>query len=172
MRRSALFIDFDNFFGDLLNADPAAALDVVNRPSAWLSSLAEGHVEGMERRRLILRCYMNPSGWVDDPQRPGERLYFSRFRPFFTQAGVEVVDCPPLTKNAENGADIRIVVDAMTALRADTRYDEFVIASSDSDFTPCCRCCAPMIAASPSSRPVSRRSPMRRSPIICSMSRT
>jgi hypothetical protein len=79
---------------------------------------------------------MNPGGWLPDPQKPGDRLYFSKFRPFFTQAGVEVVDCPALTKAAKNGADIRMVIDVMTALSANTRYEEFVIASADADFTP------------------------------------
>lgn len=39
-------------------------------------------------------------------------------------------------QSAKNGADIRIAVKVMTALRAETRYDEFVLASSDADFTP------------------------------------
>lgn len=39
-------------------------------------------------------------------------------------------------QSAKNGADIRIAVEVMTALRAETRYDEFVLASSDADFTP------------------------------------
>jgi len=37
---------------------------------------------------------------------------------------------------AKNGADIRIVIDVMTALQHETCYDEFVLASSDADFTP------------------------------------
>jgi hypothetical protein len=49
---------------------------------------------------------------------------------------VEVVDCPSLTRGAKNGADIRIVIDVMTALQHETCYDEFVLASSDADFTP------------------------------------
>lgn len=136
MIRSALFIDFDNFFSGLLDADPVAALELVERPSAWLQQLADTHTDGAKRRWLVLRCYMNPAGWVPDPADKGQRLYFSKFRPFFTQAGIEVVDCPSLTRNAKNGADIRIVIDVMAAMRANTRYDEFVLASSDADFTP------------------------------------
>ncbi|WP_318541566.1 NYN domain-containing protein [Kocuria marina] len=37
---------------------------------------------------------------------------------------------------AKNGADIRIVIDVITALQHETCYDEFVLASSDADFTP------------------------------------
>lgn len=135
-RRTALFVDFDNFFGGLLAADPRAALAVVERPSVWLRRLADAHHDDVSRRWLILRSYMNPAGWVDDPRAPGTRLYFSKFRPFFTRAGFEVIDCPSLTRSAKNGADIRITIDVMTALRATVRYDELVIASSDADFTP------------------------------------
>src|SRR6266545_2899642 len=48
------------------------------------------------RRWLILRCYLNPSGWVYHPDPAGEqaRLYFSKFRPAFVRAGFEVIDCP------------------------------------------------------------------------------
>ena len=63
------------------------------------------------------------------------RLYFSKFRPFFVRAGFDVIDCPRYS-STKNAADIRIVVDAVDALSADTRYDEFVIASGDSDMTP------------------------------------
>ncbi|MUN62871.1 NYN domain-containing protein [Kocuria sediminis] len=134
-RRSAMFIDFDNFFSGLLGSDPKAALELAERPSAWIHRLAAHDADDV-RRWLVLRCYMNPSGSVAHPLHPGERLYFSKFRPFFTQAGVEVVDCPSLTRGAKNGADIRIVIDVMTALQHETCYDEFVLASSDADFTP------------------------------------
>ncbi|MCJ8505272.1 NYN domain-containing protein [Kocuria flava] len=130
-----MFIDFDNFFSGLLGSDPKAALELAERPSAWINRLATASGDD-GRRWLVLRCYMNPSGSIAHPLQPGERLYFSKFRPFFTQAGVEVVDCPSLTRGAKNGADIRIVIDVMTALQHDTCYDEFVLASSDADFTP------------------------------------
>lgn len=132
--KSALYVDFDNFFGGLISVDPKAALEVVQDPSVWVERLRSMHGAN-DRRWLVLRCYMNPAGWVQHPTQPGERLYFSKFRPFFTQAGFEIVDCPSLTRNSKNGADIRMAVDIMTALRASTRYDEMAIASSDSDFT-------------------------------------
>jgi hypothetical protein len=47
-------------------------------------------------------------------------LYFSKFRPALTDAGFEVVDCPRLP-HTKNGADIRLVIDAVEALRADVR---------------------------------------------------
>lgn len=133
---SALYLDFDNFFGGLVAADPALAMTFVERPAVWLDRLRNTYAGDLERRWLITRCYMNPSGWVPHPLHEGERLYFSQFRPYFTQAGFEVVDCPSLTRSGKNAADIRIVIDVMMALRADTRYEEFVLASSDADFTP------------------------------------
>lgn len=136
MMRTALFLDFDNFFSGLMSTDPASALELVSGPSRWLQRLKSSYSDGADRRWLVLRCYMNPAGSITDPRNPSERLYFSKFRPFFTQAGVEVVDCPPLSKGSKNGADIRIAIDVMAALQANTRYDEFVIASADSDFTP------------------------------------
>lgn len=132
--KSALYIDFDNFFGGLISADPRAALVVAQNPAVWLERLRSAHSAG-SRRWLVLRCYMNPAGWVQHPTLPSERLFFSKFRPFFSQAGFEIVDCPSLTRGSKNGADIRMTVDIMNALRATTRYDEVVIASSDSDFT-------------------------------------
>ena len=53
-----------------------------------------------------------------------------------TSAGFEVVDCPALTARGKNAADIRIVLDVVDAMSGVVRYDEFVIVSSDSDFTP------------------------------------
>lgn len=134
--KSALFLDFDNFFSGLMSADPTSAMALATSPSRWLHRLRTSYSDGDERRWLVLRCYMNPAGSIPNPQRPGERVYFSKFRPFFTQAGVEVVDCPALTKGSKNGADIRIVIDVMTALSANIRYDEFILASADADFTP------------------------------------
>lgn len=84
------------------------------------------------------RCYMNPNGSVanPDPASGAPRLTFSQFRPYFTRSGFDVIDCPSLTKGSKNAADIRMVLDAMDALGESTRYDEFVIASGDSDLTP------------------------------------
>jgi len=104
-------------------------------PSRWLPRLTYAHSTEGGRRWLALRCYMNPSGSVANPRVEGERLYFSKFRPYFVQAGFEVVDCPTLARG-KNAADIRIVIDVMTALQGPARVDEFVLASSDADFTP------------------------------------
>jgi uncharacterized LabA/DUF88 family protein len=133
--RSVLYLDFDNVFSGLLRLDPKLAMRFAEEPQLWLSGLATGSGDELVRRWLVLRCYMNPAGWVPHPNNEGARLYFSKFRPYFTDAGFEVVDCPRLS-HTKNGADIRLVIDAVEALRADVRYDEFVIASGDSDMTP------------------------------------
>lgn len=132
--RSVLYLDFDNVFGALAKLDPRTAMSFAEQPRTWLRRLAGGEDES-PRRWLVLRCYMNPGGWIPHPESNGTRLYFSRFRPPFTDAGFEVVDCPRLS-HTKNGADIRMVIDAVEALRADVPYDEFVIASGDSDMTP------------------------------------
>lgn len=133
--RAALYVDFDNFFSGLIATDPTSALDVAMNPARWLSRLTYAHAAEGGRKWLALRCYMNPSGWVTSPLVEGDRLYFSRFRPYFVQAGFEVVDCPTLARG-KNAADIRIVIDVMTALQGPGRVEEFVLASSDADFTP------------------------------------
>jgi hypothetical protein len=134
--RAAFFLDFDNVFSGLFKLDPEVAVLFANEPGAWLGRLATLTADA-PRRWLILRCYLNPAGWVNHRDAAGEptRLYFSRFRPSFVRAGFEVIDCPRYNAT-KNAADIRIVVDAVDALADDTRYDEFVIASGDSDMTP------------------------------------
>lgn len=135
--RAALYLDFDNVFSSLYKLDPDVAVHFADDPGGWLSRLATTATTDGARRWLVLRCYLNPAGWVYRADLGGEqtRLYFSKFRPSFVRAGFDVIDCPRYS-STKNAADIRIVVDAVDALSADTRYDEFVIASGDSDMTP------------------------------------
>lgn len=62
-------------------------------------------------------------------------MYFSRFRPLWVGAGFEVIDTPNISAN-KNAADIRMVIDALELAANPVGYEEFVIASADSDFTP------------------------------------
>ncbi|MFC5747421.1 NYN domain-containing protein [Actinomadura rugatobispora] len=135
--RSALYLDFDNVFSGLFKLDPEVAIQFASSPGTWLRRLATPLTDGDARRWLILRCYLNPAGAMNHRDSAGEstRLYFSQFRTAFVRAGFEVVDCPRYS-STKNGADIRIVMDALDALSAGTGYDEFVIASGDSDMTP------------------------------------
>jgi len=132
--RTALYLDFDNVFLGLHNLDPYAAFTFAGDPAAWLRRLSTTLITDGPRRWLILRCYLNPAGWVFHGEA-GERCYFSRFRQNFVRAGFEVIDCPRYNAT-KNGADIRLVIDAVDALSADPTYQEFVIASGDSDMTP------------------------------------
>jgi uncharacterized LabA/DUF88 family protein len=132
--RAALYLDFDNVYSGLAKLDPEAAVVFAQNPAVWLDRLTEQLTVDGPRRWLILRCYMNPSGWVPDPSAPG-RQYFSKFRQSLTSAGFEVVDCPRLA-HTKNAADIRLVVDALDALAGRVQYDEFIVASGDSDMTP------------------------------------
>ncbi|WP_328467523.1 NYN domain-containing protein [Actinoplanes sp. NBC_00393] len=135
--RAALYLDFDNVFSGLIKQDPDVAIQFAKEPGAWLSRLTTTLTVDGPRRWLIVRCYMNPGGWVPhpDPTAGQPRLYYSQFRPFFVNAGFEVIDCPRLT-HTKNAADIRMVVDAVDALADPVVYEEFVIASGDSDMTP------------------------------------
>ena len=135
--RAALWLDFDNVFSGLIKQDPDVAIQFAKEPAAWLGRLTTSLTVDGPRRWLIVRCYMNPGGWVPNPDTTAtqQRLYYSQFRPFLVNAGFEVIDCPRLT-HTKNAADIRMVVDAVDALADPVHYDEFVIASGDSDMTP------------------------------------
>ncbi|MGN6693497.1 MAG: NYN domain-containing protein [Aquihabitans sp.] len=142
MRRitSALFLDFDNVFSRLVQADASAAMALVADPTRLIERLATlDEVDGVRRDILVRRAYLNPNGMIPDPC-PEDRadvtlVPISQHRAPFTRAGFEVIDCPRFIKT-KNGADIRMVIDALDLLAGPTRYDEVIVASSDSDFTP------------------------------------
>ncbi|HXO21662.1 MAG TPA: NYN domain-containing protein [Thermoanaerobaculia bacterium] len=146
--RTALFVDFDNIYLRLQHEDPRAAEQFATNPSRWLDWLrlklpredaapgadaVEGGEEGAGgaggerglsgRKILFRRCYLNPS-------------QFGRFRPDFSRAAFEVVDCPPLTSGGKTSADIHMVMDILDTLNHPTHFDEFIILSGDADFTP------------------------------------
>jgi uncharacterized LabA/DUF88 family protein len=50
--------------------------------------------------------------------------------------GVEMIDVPPSTRAGKNGADVRLVIDALELAYLREHIDTFVIASGDSDFCP------------------------------------
>ena len=137
--RSALFLDFDNIYGGMYQLDRDAAYALADDPGRLLEALATRRLpSGGRRDLLVLRAYLNPAGFIQDSERGNDtdRLYLSRYRPNLTRSGFEVVDCPALTYGQKNAADIRIVIDVLQRLNAKTYYDEFIVASSDADFTP------------------------------------
>ncbi|MBX7097159.1 MAG: NYN domain-containing protein, partial [Myxococcaceae bacterium] len=110
-RRIALFIDFEN----LVTNTGISPSNFDLRPSLDLL---------LERGKVIFR-----------------RAYcdWSRFREAkagLHEAGVELVDVPPSTRAGKNGADMRLVIDALELNYARQHIDTFVIASGDSDFCP------------------------------------
>jgi uncharacterized LabA/DUF88 family protein len=52
------------------------------------------------------------------------------------QKGVELINVPPSTRSGKNGADIRLVIDALELAYLREHVDTFVIMSGDSDFCP------------------------------------
>ncbi len=141
-RRAALYVDFDNVFASLAALDEWAAWQFASAPGRWLAWLAAGGPDQVARRLLLRRCYLNPAGWTE-PAPGGDlaawigqpRIYYSRFRTEFVRAGFEVVDCPRLAR-LKNAADIVMALDMADALAHPTRFEEFVVFSGDSDFTP------------------------------------
>lgn len=127
--RTALFVDFDNIYLSFAEIDEAAAHRFATQPARWLAWFESGaHAADEEatpapRRILLRRCYLNPAA-------------FGRFRADYTRAAFTVVDCPPLTQRGKTSADIYMAVDMLEALSHPTSFDEFVILSSDADFTP------------------------------------
>ncbi|MEY2925781.1 MAG: hypothetical protein RL367_258 [Pseudomonadota bacterium] len=125
--KSALFVDFDNVFITLQNDSPGLANRFAARPLTWLraleTSLKTPHGEGGGRRIISQRCYASPHA-------------INHYRLPFTQAGLEVIDCPPLTSRMKNSADIYIVMDVLDYLVRYPHIDEFIILSADADFVP------------------------------------
>ncbi len=135
--RAALFLDFDNVFTALMQRDTAAAAAFVQDPLRWIGWLEQlGAPAGQRARRILVRrCYLNPIAKVLVPGEDRPR-FFSQFRNAFVRAGFQMVDCPPLTQGGKTSADMVMVMDILDALAHPTGFEDFVILSSDADFTP------------------------------------
>ncbi|RME83549.1 MAG: NYN domain-containing protein [Caldilineae bacterium] len=129
--KSALFVDFDNIYLGLQQLDEVAAERFGIDPASWLNWLMQG-MPGLnngqqtpqpKREILIRRCYLNPRD-------------FHRYRPYFIRSAFSVIDCPSLTSQGKNSADIYMVMDIIDTLEHKTHFDEFIIFSGDADFTP------------------------------------
>lgn len=117
-KKTALFVDFDNVFLCLKAIDPSLADCFAKRPAEWLKQL-----ESTDRRFLIRRCYMNPSS-------------FEEYRSYFIYSAFDVIDCPPITKQGKTLADMHMTIDIVDRLMHPTHFEEFMLFSADSDFTP------------------------------------
>jgi NYN domain len=125
---SALFIDFDNVITTLDRHDSDLGRRFATKPLTWLNSLeqnfeADGATGDAKRRIIARRCYASPHK-------------INHHRQQFTQTGIEVIDCPPLTSMMKNSADIYVVMDIIDYMAKYPHIDEFIILSADADFVP------------------------------------
>ncbi|KAB2940438.1 MAG: NYN domain-containing protein [Hyphomicrobium sp.] len=141
---TTVFVDYDNVYLSLKRKSEEAAKRFSKDAGLWLKEIATGALMTptnapaieTERRIVINRCYGNPVPRRNQSDNSTDMSSFPFVRHHFLRAGFEVVDCPPLTAQLKNSADIRMVMDVRDILTHDTRFDEFVILSGDADFTP------------------------------------
>ncbi|MBX9926666.1 MAG: NYN domain-containing protein, partial [Hyphomicrobiaceae bacterium] len=141
---SAIFVDYDNIYLSLKRKNEDAAKRFSKDAALWLRELENGALitatSGFStagpRRIVMNRCYGNPVPRRNSHDNSTDMNSFPFIRHHFLRAGAEVIDCPPLTAQLKNSADIRIVMDVRDMITHDTYFDEFIILSSDADFTP------------------------------------
>ncbi len=140
---SALFVDFDNVYLSLRRQSEDAAGRFARNPAEWMSRIATGGLvrfkspqDYVRRRFAVARCYGNPGRVLVSRNGPHDPHAFATVRTNFMIAGLEVVDCQPLSTQFKNGTDIKIACDIRDFLEHPTRFGEFIILSGDADFTP------------------------------------
>jgi hypothetical protein len=141
---TTVFVDYDNVYLSLKRRSEEAAKRFSKDAGLWLKEIATGALMtptnapplNTERRIVINRCYGNPVPRRNQSDNSTDMNSFPFVRHHFLRAGFEVVDCPPLTAQLKNSADIRMVMDVRDILTHDTHFHEFVILSADADFTP------------------------------------
>jgi hypothetical protein len=141
---SAVFVDYDNIYMSLRRKNEEAAKRFAKDASAWVREIETGRLitstngpaQDRGRRIVMNRCYGNPVPRRNTSDNSTDMNSFPFVRHNFLRAGFEIIDCPPLTAQLKNSADIRMVMDVRDYLTHDTYFDEFVILSGDADFTP------------------------------------
>jgi hypothetical protein len=141
---SAVFVDYDNIYLSLKRKSEEAARRFAREAGRWLREIESGSLItptnapfGSAPRRIVMnRCYGNPVPRRNPHDNSTDMSSFPFVRHHFLRAGFEVIDCPPLTAQLKNSADIRMVMDIRDLLLHDTYFDEFIILSGDADFTP------------------------------------
>ncbi len=141
---SAIFVDYDNIYLSLKRKNEDAAKRFSKDASLWIKELETGRLitstngygEVGQRRIVMNRCYGNSVPRRNTHDNSTDMNSFPFVRNHFLRAGSETIDCPPLTAQMKNSADIRMVMDIRDMLTHDTYFDEFIILSGDADFTP------------------------------------
>lgn len=141
---SAVFVDYDNIYLSLKRKSEEAAKRFAKDAYRWIDAIQSGELirarnladTPAQRRVVMSRCYGNPVPRRNQNDNSTDMNSFPFVRHHFLRGGFEIVDCPPLTAQLKNSADIRMVMDIRDLLTHDTYFDEFVILSSDADFTP------------------------------------
>ena len=141
---STVFVDYDNIYLSLKRKNDDAAKRFAKESSTWVQGLVSGelitptsnYASPPERRIAMNRCYGNPVPRRNAHDNSTDMNSFPFVRHHFLRSGFEVIDCPPLTAQLKNSADIRIVMDVRDIISHDTFFDEFIILSGDADFTP------------------------------------
>jgi hypothetical protein len=141
---SAVFVDYDNIYLSLKRKSEEAAKRFAKEAGSWLREIENGRLitatntpSAPPQRRIVMnRCYGNPVPRRNQHDNSTDMNSFPFVRHHFLRAGFEVIDCPPLTAQLKNSADIRMVMDIRDLLMHDTYFDEFIILSGDADFTP------------------------------------
>ena len=141
---STVFVDYDNIYLSLKRKSEEAARRFAKDAGLWLRAIESGQLItpthgagiGAQRRIVMSRCYGNPVPRRNATDNSTDMNSFPFVRHHFLRAGFEVVDCPPLTAQLKNSADIRMVMDVRDMLTHETRFDEFILLSGDADFTP------------------------------------
>lgn len=141
---TTVFVDYDNIYMSLRRKSEEAAKRFAKDTALWLREIESGRlITGTNgasfeqpRRIVMSRCYGNPVPRRNSGDNSTDMNSFPFIRHHFLRAGFEVVDCPPLTAQLKNSADIRMVMDVRDVLNHETRFEEFIILSGDADFTP------------------------------------
>ena len=141
---STVFVDYDNIYLSLKRKSEDAAKRFAKDSGVWLQGIVSGELitptsslaAAGERRMVLNRCYGNPVPRRNSHDNSTDMNSFPFVRHNFLRSGFEVIDCPPLTAQLKNSADIRIVMDIRDLISHETRFDEFIILSGDADFTP------------------------------------
>ena len=141
---SAVFVDYDNIYLSLKRKSEEAAKRFAKDATLWIKEIESGRLitpthgapHSGSRRIVMNRCYGNPVPRRNSNDNSTDMNSFPFVRHHYLRAGFEVVDCPPLTAQLKNSADIRMVMDVRDLLDHQTYFDEFVLLSGDADFTP------------------------------------